>query len=485
MPTSTDEVYRLLLDANPWWDSGRVPVTLSREYHRRDYYVLKAEERRAPIVALGGPRQVGKTTLLFQLIEDLVKSGVDPQHVFFVSFDLPGLSSISASPLNDSLNVYAERVLGTPWRSLQSRVYVFLDEITKVQNWHQDLKGWFDLRYPIKFFVSSSSISELRAGSSKSLTGRVSTHLLMTWKFVDALMFLTEDDSWNDVGLRLREAFAASVDSADPRVLERRVRTFRPKLVRQRTTLQSTLDRYLLLDGFPELLESRDLQWCARRLREYLTLTIANDLYRFFQIRATGLFEDLLGLIARESGQLISYRNLAETLRVEERTIIEYLDYLESVFLVSRAQYYSESRAKRIRRQRKAYLSNPGLRNALLGRVSRRTLTDPQVLGPQAEGLAHDHAKRLVYCLDPGPTPEAFYWRDRQNREVDIVISVGGRPVPIEVKYRTDPHRDLEGIRSFISANSDAPFGLVITRDVLEIQGRILFLPLSHFLLMV
>jgi len=485
MPTSPDEIYRILIDANPWWDSGQVPSSLSPKYHRRDYFVLKSELERTPIVALGGPRQVGKTTLLYQLIEDLIASGTDPQYILFVSFDLPGLGSVASSPLNDCLEVYSGRVLGLPWRSVRRKVHVFLDEITKVGNWHQDLKGWFDFHYPIKFTVSSSSISELRAGSAKSLVGRVSTHLLMTWKFVDVLMYLTGDDSWNNIGLRLRESFSDAVASSDPRILQRRLRSFSPKLVGQRTNLQSKTDRYLLLDGFPELLDSRDMNWCARRLREYLTLTIANDLYRFLQIRATGLFEELLGLIARESGQLISYRNLAETLKVEERTIVDYLDYLEGVFLVSRAQYYSESRAKRIRRQRKAHLSNPGLRSILLGGVSRRSLADPQFLGPQAESVVQDHSKRLVYCLNPGPDPEAFYWRDRQNHEVDIVVKIQGKPVPIEVKYRTDPHRGLEGLRSFMLETPEAPFGLVVTRDVLEVRDRILFVPLSHFLMMV
>jgi uncharacterized protein len=483
MSTDSDEVFRLLLDSNPWWDSGRVPSSLTQAYRRRDFFVLREELKERPILGLGGPRQVGKTTVLYQIIEHLLSSGINPSRILFVSLDLPGLSTATNHPLNDCLGVYAERILGRAWREIGDRVYVILDEITRASQWDRDLKGWFDFHYPIKFLISSSSLSELKEGSSRSLSGRISTHLLMTWKFVDALMFSTRDESWNDTGLRLREALASAVDLGDADVYMRTLRHVEAKSVRERSRLRSTLDRYLLTDGFPELLAFSDLARCAKRLREYLDLTVANDLDRVFKVRSTGLFYDLLGYVARESGQLVSYHSLAETLNVEVRTVSDYLGYLESVYFISRAEFFSQSRAKRIRRQRKILVPNPGIQNILLGRLDRKTLTDPALVGRLAEAVVHEHAKRLVYCLNPGPEPKSFYWRDRQNREVDVVVSIANKSLPIEVKYRTEPRRDLEGLRAFLDHDKSAPFGLVVTRDLLALDGNTLFLPLSHFLL--
>jgi len=485
MPVDSDQVLRLLSDANPWWETGKVPQELSQPYRRRDFYVLRDELKTRPITALGGPRQVGKTTLLYQLIEHLLGSGVDPRRVLFVSFDLPGLAGLTSAPLNDCLSIYADRVVETPLRKLKDTAYVFMDEITRIETWHRDLKGWFDLRYPLKFFLSSSSLAQLRSGSAASLAGRINSHLLLTWKFVDVLMKRGRADEWNNLGLRLRDTLRSAVEASDPRQILNRFGARDLASSTVRSELRSAADRYMLTDGFPELLDSGNLSWCSRRLTEYLQLTLANDLYRFYQIRATRAFEDLLGLIARESGQLLSYRSLAETLGTQERTVIEHLDYLERTYLVSQAQFFSESRAKRIRRQRKIYLTNPGLRNCILGTVSRRTLSDPGPLGPLVEGIVHDHAKRLVFCLEPGPDPEAFYWRDRQNREVDIVVRISGKPLPIEVKYRTDPSRDLDGLKSFLEQVPSAPFGLVVTRDTLELRDNIIFVPLTRFLLAV
>ena len=485
MKTGHEGLYALLVESNPWWDSGEVPSRLVMQYHRRDFYVLRKERTSRPITALGGPRQVGKTTLLYQLIEMLIAGGVPPKRILYLSLDLPGLVSVSESPMNDALNLYSEEILGEPWSEAREPVYVFIDEITRQEGWHRDLKGWFDLRYPIKFFVASSSLSSLKTGAAESLVGRIDIHLLLTWKFVDVLSYTTNDEGWNDVGLRLRDAFQEAVALRNPDLFMKGVAGLRARLIQKRAILQSCLNRYLLVDGFPELLDVKDLSRCAHRLKEYLDLTIVNDLYRVYQVRATGSFESLLTILAKESGQLVSYRGLAENLGTQERTVIEHVDLLSRMLLVSQAFFFSESRAKRVRRQRKVFVPNPSVRNSLLSRVSPSALRDPSYLGPSVEGLVHDHAKRLAYCLDPGHDPEAFYWRDRGGHEVDIVVRIDERTLPIEVKYRADPGRDLGGLKAFMEEEKDVPFGLVVTRDVLSREEQVLFIPLPWFLLMV
>lgn len=484
MQDTHGDLYTFLAESNPWWDSKAIPPRLVMPYHRRDFYLLRKERDSRPITALGGPRQVGKTTILYQLVEQLLADGVPPKRILYISLDFPGLAGLTREPLNDILNLYSEEVLGESWSSAREPVYVFVDEITRQDGWHRDLKGWFDLNYRIKFFIASSSLSSLRTGAAESLVGRIDIHLLLTWKFVDVLTYTTKDEKWNEVGLRLREAFAEAVKGGDLKLFLKEVARQRTRLAQNRAILYSCMNRYLLVDGFPELMDVNDMHWCARRLREYLELTIMNDLYRVYQVRATGTFESLLTILAKESGQLVSYRGLAENLGTQERTVIEHVDLLSRLLLVSQAFFFSESRAKRVRRQRKVFVSNPSVRNSLLGKVSESTLRDYSYLGPSVEGLVHDHAKRLVYCLDPGQDPEAFYWRDRGGHEVDIVVKVDDRPIPVEVKFRGDPYRDLGGLKAFMDGERKAPFGLVVTRDVLDLRERLLFVPLPWFLMM-
>lgn len=172
-----------------------------------------------------------------------------------------------------------------------------------------------------------------------------------------------------------------------------------------------------------------------------------------------------------------------EPVGLEQRTLVEYLHFLEEAFLISRASFYSRSRQSRLRKQKKLYVPNPGLLNVLRGRLDRSVLTSPEEIGLIVETVVHEHAKRLAFNLGEGRGPEVYYWRNRRGQEVDVVIEVGGQPLPIEVKYRAEPHQHLEGIRCFIEEKR-APLGLVITKEVLELSPPLVFVPLADFLML-
>lgn len=484
MPTNPERLLQILSEANPWWTGGGVPASLAPPFRRRDFFVLRRKLEGRPIVALAGPRQVGKTTLMYQLLRDLLAGGVAPNRVLFASFDLPGLSLVADDPLNDVVRTFEERILQSSFRELDGPTYIFLDEVTKARTWHRDLKGWFDFRYPLRFLVSSSSNSELQSGAAASLAGRVTTHLLLSWKFVDVMSLRTGDEVANDGYLEARRSIATAMQRSKPDLLHSALVRLRPRSARKRVSIGSTLDWYLLVDGYPELAQATDLPACARRLDEYVKLTLAHDLYRFHEIRSsTRVLEDLLSLIASQSGGLVSYAGLAEPVGLEQRTLVEYLDFLEEAFLISRAPFYSRSRQSRLRKQKKIYVPNPGLLNVLRGRLDRSVLASPEEMGMVVESVVHEHAKRLAFNLGAGIGSEVYYWRNRRGQEVDIVVEIGGKPLPIEVKYRADPRQHLEGIRSFIE-EKHAPFGLVVTKDLLELSPPFVFVPLADFLML-
>src|SRR5579863_10208862 len=119
MPTDPDRFLQMISEANPWWEHPDVPRSLSPPFKRRDFYVIRGKLRDRPIVALSGPRQVGKTTIMYQLIQDLLAQGVPGRHILFVSFDIPSLGIYSADPLNDSIRLFQERILSDPFRDLK------------------------------------------------------------------------------------------------------------------------------------------------------------------------------------------------------------------------------------------------------------------------------------------------------------------------------------------------------------------------------
>jgi uncharacterized protein len=483
MTLDETRVTQILEDANPWWRTGTVPQVLAPAYRRRDFFPLRDRLEHRPVTALAGPRQVGKTTLVYQVIQTLLSQGVSPDHILFVSFDLPGLDVYSDHPLDDCIRIFEERILRQAFRDLDSRAYMFFDEVTKEDNWARALKGWYDFQYDARFLVTSSSVTELNKGLASSLVGRASTQTLVSWKFIDVMSARANLTNPTIDAFGFRTEITASIARDDAQPLYRRLSDQASREAANRIAVKESLEWYLLVDGFPELIRAKDLSYCQSRLDEYVKLTLIHDLYRFHKVRATTqVFEELLGLVAAQSGGLMSYRNLANSLDLELRTLRQYLDFLEEAFLISRAQFYSGSRASRSRKQRKLYIANPGFLNSLLGRLDRSALTDPTEMGMLAETIVHCDARRLSFNLSPGRPPAVYYWRDKHGHEVDVVLEVNRRPIPIEVKYRDNPRQGLEGMREFV-AQKHPPFGIVVTKDLLALEPPLLFVPLQDFLL--
>jgi len=483
-------VLRALYDQNPWWLEGNVPKELVKPlkdlktpFKRRDFFVLRDKLNEKEITAIVGPRQVGKTTTLYQLVDYLIKKKeVDPKRVFYFSFDHPLLPPQLS--LNRVLETYATAVLREPLRRLRAPVYVFLDEICRVKDWSRLLKGWYDLKCQIKFVVSHSSSSEILTGASESLVGRISPFLMMPLKFVDVVRFYEPEvgETINRVSLRMRRAVFRAIKVGNAWGLFSDLREMRRQLAPWETTIKALLRDYLLRDGYPGLLGTSSLKACARKLRDYLSLTLYKDVVQIFNIRDPRAIEELMILLADATSQLIEYSQLSETLGVKLDTLKSYLNYLEMVFLISRAEFYSKSRAKRIRKRNKAYVANVGLRNALLGELDESLLRDPAALGRVAETVVHEHCVRLGFNLSGG-SAKLFYWRDVQGREVDIIMEVGRRPVPIEVTLADElPTKKFQGLEEFMRIHR-CPLGFVVTKEVLELRGAVVYVPLWMFLL--
>ena len=484
-------VLRAIYEQNPWWTSGVMseelikPIKeLDKPFKRRDFFILRKKMDEKEITAIIGPRQVGKTTTLYQLIDFLIsEKGIDPKRAIYFSFDYPRLNAKTS--INEVLDVYATNMLREPLQGLRAPIYVFLDEVCRVEGWSRLLKGWYDLRYPIKFVVSHSSSSEVLRGASESLVGRIAPFLMLPLKFVDIVRFHNPEigEVINRLSLEMREAFSRAVKSGDVEALFSSLKEVRSELAPHESLLKTLLQEYLLKDGYPGLLGVSSLKVCAQKLRDYLNLTLYKDVVQVFGIRDPVALEELVILLADASSNLVEYSSLSGMLSMKLDTVKSYLDYLEAVFLISRAEFYSKSRAARIRKRDKIYVTNVGLRNALLEQLDESLLGDTTALGKVVETVVHEHCLRLCFYLS-GPTAKLFYWRIPQDHEVDIVMEVARVPVPIEVTFGDEvPQKKLKGIEGF-EKEHDPPFSLIVTRNTFDLKAKRICVPLWLFLLM-
>ncbi len=481
---------RALNEQNSWWREGVPSEKFAKAFRRRDFYPLIREYNKKEVMAFVGQRQVGKTTVLYQIIEELIKNyNVNPKRIIYFSFDNPfiGLThSKERNLINDILDVYSVNILKESFSSLKEPVYVFFDEICKYPHWSEILKGWYDLKHPIKFYISDSSCSDILKGSSESLAGRIKIQIMLSFKFIDFVKYkfgMPEAKILDFINLDLRAKLLEFIKGKDAVELFDFIKFIYLTLNPVENQIKTLMNEYLLKDGFPELFDIDSMDESRLKLQNYLSLTIQKDLMRIFEIRNPKALEELISLIAAESSQLFVYSNMAELLSITDDTLKEYLGYLESIFLISRSEFYSKSRASRIRKSDKIYLNNIGLRNVLLNKLNEDFFKDSADLGKVAESLVQDHVKRLKFCFELSSNPELSYWKSKNNHEVDIVVEIHKKPIPIEVKYRNKvSDSELKGIKNFISEGIGS-YGFVITKDELDIRNNLVFIPLWLFLL--
>ena len=130
---------------NPWWGKGAVPAELLGKHQRQVLDEAAKQMDRRFIVLIYGLRRVGKTTVLYQLIDSLLKKGVKPTNILYYSFDEQPAS------IGEVVSVYEEKVLKA--RIGDGKNYLFLDEVQKVKDWQSKLKVLYDLNPGLKILV--------------------------------------------------------------------------------------------------------------------------------------------------------------------------------------------------------------------------------------------------------------------------------------------------------------------------------------------
>ena len=432
------DVLESLKQDNPWWESG--PKTSITGFPKTRAYLtgfkalaLNWGIRRA--IILMGPRRVGKTVMLQQLVGQALADGIDPQSILFASVDTPLYSGV---PLDRLLALYEKQTDHDP----KGRRIVIFDEIQYLKDWEVHLKVLTDRHPNTRFIASGSAAAALRLKSHESGAGRFTDFLLPPLTFAEFLDFLDLED-----------------DLIDPRPHGQTLRYVTHEIHR----LNEAFVKYLNFGGYPEAVLNPDIQNNVRRYlgRDIVDKVLLRDLPSLYGIQDIPELNRLFTTIAYHSGQEISLDGLAQSSGVAKNTITKYLEYLEAAFLIVRVRRVDETgRTFKRMRNFKVYLTNPSMRAALFAPLSD---TD-QALGPMAETAIFSqwfHSDRM------GDIHYARWKSRRQDREVDLVrVSPADlRPSwAYEIKWSdryVDRPDELRGLVEFAKKNfpKDVPVG--------------------------
>jgi predicted AAA+ superfamily ATPase len=439
---------------NAWWKTKRVSESKLGNIKRSDFDPLKDELEDKKITCLLGPRRSGKTTLMYELIGNLLKNGVSERNILFISFDNPKIRLNLEHNFDEVIRDFSNTMIREPIDRLSAKTYIFLDEIHKLEDWGDIIKYWQDLGLKIKFIVSGSSSLRILKGGGESLLGRINFHLILPLKFSEFTGREVSADFGN---------FSVIKMTYDELLLEK-------------NDLIIKLDEYILKGGFPEVFNIRDIEKVYEVLKQYKTLTINRDILDLKDIKEPRILSDLADLLSDHMSRRISYSAFADILNIKVDTVKNYISYLEECFLVYTAYLYSKKQVISTRKEKKLYFVDCGLRNSLLLKEID-DLEKTKII----ENIVFFHIlslkKRELF-------PRIFYWLDRNRNEVDIVINLKKEVIPIEVKYSDNiGKKDIKGLTNFCEEFKIR--GLVITKDLLRDDGNIIFIPAWLFLIMI
>lgn len=470
----------LLIPYNPWWENPEKAFERLPEFHRPIFYEIYRGLKETPqIISITGPRRVGKSTLIRQIVRKLIIEGIKPKDIIYYSMDDPALfrSEIDRDKLFDSLMDEIRK------KAENNPIYVFLDEIQRFERWELFLKKYYDLHYPVRFAISGSASSPIFKKSRESLLGRIKDYHLLPFSFREFLLFHNKEDSqlinkFNEIfntGKEIMGMLSKHPEYADlPQVLVSQIPA------ELRPNIEKHIAIFFIEGGFPEVWTLPDWETKQSYLFDnQVEKVISEDLVLAVELRKPELLKRFYISLLERPGREINFQQLSQDLGINRATIEKYFPLLEMTDLIRHAERFTKSPIKVRRGNIKCYLVDLALRNAIL-RIQESLLKDAQVLGLYAENLVFNALKKWAGTLN------ISYYKEKEY-EVDFVVHVGaGSYLPIEVKYKEQINdSELRTIRNFCE-RINCPRGIVVTKkwDDFGRRDKLFYMPLPHFLLL-
>lgn len=465
------ELETILEPYNPWWKNTQFETMPFKRpiFHKiyKDLFSLKQ------IISITGPRRVGKTTLLKQIIKELINvNHVEPIQIVYFSFDDPLMVEMHIRErFFDDLIRWADTKLK------DTTVYFFLDEIQRFEKWELYLKKYYDLGFSCRFIISGSASSPIFKKSRESLLGRVKDYHLLPFSFKEFVYFNKGDDkelldfvnAAHDFGYKLQRETLI-----DWKIIESGPLKVAPRILNE---INDLLNRYFIEGGFPEAWEIKDIVAKQAYLFDnQIQKVIFEDLVIATEFRKPENIKRFYLSLIEQPGQEINIEKTSEKIGVSRIMLEKYLPLLEMTDLVKSIPRFSKRPFKFRRGSVKCYLMDLALRNAIL-KLGDKLLEDKVMLGYYAENLVFNALRNFEGII------ELSFYKEKQ-RDIDFIVSLGGkRYLPIEVKYREEID-DVASIEHFIEKYNQK-FGIIVTKNFEQNKegNRLLFVPLSIFLL--
>lgn len=406
--------------------------------HRKLFDELIKWLDRREILAIRGPRQSGKTTLLEHLSNYIKENkNIPPENVIYISFeDRKEVESFSKEPKS-----YIDSYINEDFKG---RYYFLFDEFQYVRDGGQKLKLLYDTCKNVKFIITGSSSLEITGSIAKYLVGRIFLFNLYQFDFEEYL-YLKPKNVLNHYKKNSSLVLDFVFNGKRPRELSS---IFTEDFIKY-------YEDYCIFGGYPEVVKTNSTETKKIILENIYNTYIDRDIIIFLRIEDDFNFKNILTILANQIGSVINYQSLVRDSLTYYQKLKHYLSILEETFIIKRLRPYHGNISSEIRKNPKLYFIDSGLRNLIVENFNELSLR-------RDKGSLVENAVFLQ--LSKNKVVPLRYWRTIHGAEVDFVIKIGSDLIPIEVKYNnfTSPKPG----RSFINfvKKYKPPRGLILTK---------------------
>ena len=291
---------------------------------RRESYIKKisAYMERKEVIVLKGIRRSGKSTIVKQLIHELVKKNVKKKQTLYLNLEDYNF----ANDLN--INLF-EQVLGAykGYSKNRGKIYFFIDEVQKIKGWEKWIRTKYELQENIKFIVTGSSASLLSRELSTLLTGRNVSFKIMPLSFVEFLSFCKK----------------------------------------------GSLEEYMHFGGFPEVVLEEDEERKIVLLQQHFEDILHKDIIDRYSIRNAKQLIEIARYLVSTSGSKVSVNKLSRVFGVSQDTISAYIGHMIDAYLLYEVAFFSYSAKIKhdIAKLPKVYAMDNGLMNVVSVKYSK------------------------------------------------------------------------------------------------------------------
>ncbi len=356
---------------NPWWAEGSLSddmVGVEREMVREVEISLDT-----PLIkGIIGPRRSGKTTLLYQVIDHLIRQGIPARNILMLNFDD---NSIYAAELEDLLQECRKINPGI--------THIFLDEVQEKPGWERWVRMLYDTRQFSQIFVTGSSSSLLKEDVARVLTGRHLTFHMMPFSFREYMVF----SGWSNLTTERMES--------------------------RKGEMLHYLHEYMRIGGYPEVLKMGEINR-NRYLNEMFDDVIARDIAARYGADYV-IARRIAYYVISNSSVVMTRRSIARGCGVAVDTVSKYLGYLEEAGLIYALHPFSFKLKEQMREINKYYPVDTGLAAAVSFRFTENS-------GRKIENIVYlELLRRSQGVRDT----EIYYWKDSAGKEINFLIKKG------------------------------------------------------------